>query len=223
MNEEKNTTRFNRTRGPSIACSVAMWADMWKTAKTKLKAGTIITRLLALDSITSLALLSACTTQSINTNSQKQDYAAETFLREPISLGINGFNYTDAAIDSFSVNSVWGGNIYVSTLTSGGGGTTCCYTLHTLSSHPIPINIKWMRYSNQKQHWCHITVYHAGPIPKNPKYLNVHFMPRGEIEIEITNGFSNLKIKLPRFSPAYRNSSQNIIRNPEEATCDDAK
>lgn len=174
-------------------------------------------------SVACLALLPACTTRNASAYSQEQDYSPETFLREPISLGINGFNYTDVAIDSFSVNSVWGGNIVVSTPTSGGGGTTCCYTLHTLSSKPIPINIKWMRYINERQHWCRKTVIHTGPIPTNPTDLNVHFMPSGEIEIDITNGPSNPKLHLTRFSPAFRNSSQNIINNPDKAVCNDGR
>ncbi|AKI99144.1 Hypothetical protein AA314_00771 [Archangium gephyra] len=41
---------------------------------------------------------------------------------EPISLEINGFNYTDLYIDNFSVNGNSGGNLYVSSPTSGGGG-----------------------------------------------------------------------------------------------------
>lgn len=179
-----------------------------------------MTKLLTLISLTSLAILSACTTRNIGSYSHEQDYNADTFLREPISLGINGFNYTDVAIDSFSVNSVWGGNIYVSTPTSGGGGTTCCYTLHTLSSQPVPINIKWMRYTNQKQHWCRRTITYAGLVPANPTDLNVHFMPDGEIEIDITNGPSTLKIALPHFSPAFRNASGNVIRDQDKAACE---
>lgn len=223
MSKERNSLRPVWAPRPSIVYFAATWAGASEIAKSKTRVATTMARILASISIASLALLSACATRNTDSHSQEQDYDVETFLREPISLGINGFNYTDVVIDSFSVNSVWGGNIFVSTPTSGGGGTTCCYSLLTLSSRPILINIKWMRYINEKQYWCRTTVTHSGPIPQNPTDLNVHFMPDGRIEIDITNGHGNLKMHLPRFSTAYRNSSQNVIHNPEKAVCSDAR
>lgn len=39
-----------------------------------------------------------------------------------VSLTIEGYNYTDDYIDQFTVNGQGGGNLYLSTPTSGGGG-----------------------------------------------------------------------------------------------------
>lgn len=42
------------------------------------------------------------------------------------SLGIVGYNYTNRAINTFTIDGAGGGNLYVSSPASGGGGTTCC-------------------------------------------------------------------------------------------------
>ncbi len=80
-----------------------------------------MTKILSLISFLSLVILLAYTTRNAEIYSEERDNLFKTLLREPISLRINDFNYTDVAIDSFSVNSSWGGNILVSTPTSGGG------------------------------------------------------------------------------------------------------
>jgi hypothetical protein len=46
---------------------------------------------------------------------------------KPVGLAIEGYNYTNRFIDSFTVtdedgNGAWGGNVFLSSPTSGGGG-----------------------------------------------------------------------------------------------------
>ncbi|MBN8471406.1 DUF3304 domain-containing protein [Corallococcus exiguus] len=57
-------------------------------------------------------------------------------LAKPISMEINGYNYTDLAIDSFEVNGQGGGDLSVSSTTSGGGKGTCCLGLSPGTKFP---------------------------------------------------------------------------------------
>jgi Protein of unknown function (DUF3304) len=140
---------------------------------------------------------------------------------KPIGLAINGFNYTDIAIDLFSVAHQGGGNILVSSPTSGGGGTVCCLTWRPGTKLPKPILVEWMRYANKKQRWCQKTVMLTGPVPANPTAIGVHFMPDGDIQLAITEGESDPKLKLQRFSPGSRKETGNVIHDEETASCKD--
>jgi hypothetical protein len=135
------------------------------------------------------------------------------------TLGINGFNYTDLLISAFNVSKTGGGNIYVSSPTSGGGGTTCCIRWSSATQLPWPIEIEWMRYSNRVQRWCKKTVMFNGPVPANPTAIAVHFMPDGDIQIEITEGYPKLKLRLENFSDGERHATGNLIHDDKTASC----
>jgi hypothetical protein len=59
------------------------------------------------------------------------------------SLLIQGYNYTDDYIDSFTVDGQGGGNLYVSGPTSGGGGSVCCASFARGTSMPIRLKVRW--------------------------------------------------------------------------------
>ena len=141
--------------------------------------------------------------------------------KDMYSPAVDGFNYTDASIESFSVNSIGGGPLSVSTETSGGGGTTCCYRLYPLVALEHPIKIQWSRYLNGKYRWCRKTVFLTGPIPADPTDLGVHFMPDGNIVVQAFHFFPDMKLSLKRFDGAKRRESGNIIHDEEVATCSD--
>jgi hypothetical protein len=145
--------------------------------------------------------------------------SAATRPAKSFTLGINGFNYTDIAIDLFNVSSQGGGNIFVSSPTSGGGGTTCCVRWSSATPLPWPIEIEWMRYSNRVQRWCKKTVMFNGPVPANPTAIGVHFMPDGDIHIEITEGYPKLKLRLDNFSDGERHAKGNVIHDDKTASC----
>lgn len=144
-------------------------------------------------------------------------------LDKPIALAINGFNYTDIAIDLFSVAHQGGGNILVSTPTSGGGGTTCCVIWRPGTKLPRPILVEWMRYANKKQRWCQKTVMLTAPVPAKPTAIGVHFMPDGEIQVELSEGYPDVKLHLQRTSPGHRKETGNVIHDEETASCKDGQ
>jgi Protein of unknown function (DUF3304) len=142
---------------------------------------------------------------------------------KPVSLAINGFNYTDIAIDLFSVAHQGGGNILVSSPTSGGGGTVCCLTWRPGTKLPKPILVEWMRYANKKQRWCQKTVMLNGPVPANPTAIGVHFMPDGDIQLELSEGYPEVKLKLATVSDGFRKETGNVIHDEETASCKDGR
>lgn len=67
---------------------------------------------------------------------------------KPIGLAIEGYNYTNRYIASFTVtdengNGAWGGNVFLSSPTSGGGGGTCCVMLDPNMSKPVQLFVAW--------------------------------------------------------------------------------
>ena len=131
-----------------------------------------------------------------------------------------GYNYTDNYIDSFEVDGAGGGNLVVSTRTAPGGGHTCCVTL--VSGLPLgtPFVIKWTR---DRKRWCEQTVQLTGPVPVEPRYLEVHFYPDGHIEVEATQRASEPRLKLERFSRGERHETGNINNDEKFARCKDGR
>ena len=129
---------------------------------------------------------------------------------KPVGLAIAGYNYTDRYIDSFTVtdaegDGAWGGNVYLSTPTSGGGGGTCCVMLDPHTTKPVRLRISWtidriddasghtIAPELRKEAW--VTV--APPFPDDPKTFEVHFYPDGHVEAAVTHWPSSPRIKLP--------------------------
>lgn len=157
------------------------------------------------------------------TPSTKPDAQPQPTYGPPVSLAINGFNYTDTVISNFSVNGNGGGNIYVSSPTSGGSGTSCCVVWYPITKLPAPIKVEWLRVVNGRDRWCEKTVLLKGPIPDRPTAFGVHFMPDGDIEVEITVGYPKLKLRLENFDGGRRKESGNVVHDEESARCRDGR
>ncbi|TFW13638.1 DUF3304 domain-containing protein [Duganella callida] len=127
---------------------------------------------------------------------------------EQVSLAIVGYNYTSKYIDSFSVNGQGGGNIFVSSPTSG-GGIVCCASYRP-GSLIKTVHIRWQsgacyfkeQSSLSKQMFDTIyPFYTEQDVPvevlaaNDPQYMEVHFYPDGSIKAAITE-----KISPPRLS-----------------------
>jgi hypothetical protein len=141
---------------------------------------------------------------------------------KPVMLAINGFNYTDLTISSFSVNGAGGGNIFVSTPTTGGGGTACCVVFVSGASLPQPLNVEWVRWTDAHHNiTCHKTVMLNGPIPAHPTALGVHFMPDGNVEVEVTDGYPKVRLHLGSYNGGHRHATGNVIHDREMAECTD--
>jgi hypothetical protein len=141
-------------------------------------------------------------------------------LRKRVSLEINGFNYTDLYIDHFAVNGQGGGNINVSSPTSGGGGSVCCVVFSPGSTLPIRIKVQWTRDGDR---WCEQEVLITGPVPASPEHLAIHFFPDGHIEAEITENYPKPKLRLDRVDPGKRKESGNTVADEQMARCRDGR
>lgn len=168
-------------------------------------------------------VLSACGQIAARSTPSAETQVTAQPLGKPVGLAINGFNYTDLVISHFSVQHQGGGNIYVSSPTSGGGGTVCCVTWRPGTKLPRPIQVEWMRVVNNKDRWCKKTVMLTGPVPASPTAIGVHFMPDGDIQVELSEGYPDVKLKLTNFDDGRRKETGNVIHDEEAASCKDGR
>lgn len=136
--------------------------------------------------------------------------------KEPYMLGIMGYNYTDRAIASFSVNGAWGANVELSTRTSGGGGTMCCVALDRDTKTPFWVDVEYKmdaleaypprRVIEPAGPYKTVRVEVKGPIPPDPNYMEIHFYPDGHVEgaISGSDGPSPPRLKLESRLPYIR-------------------
>ena len=165
--------------------------------------------------LAAVALLAACDRGAV-----AQPSVAGRQAETPVgaaSLALTGYNYTNRYIDSFSVNGQGGGNISVSTPTSGGGGTVCCVRYLP----PEKISVRWQTgacyfhvrsttsnevydrlYSFFKE--AEVTVA-AGKVA-HPKYMEVHFFPDGTVQAALTEIAS-----LPRLALAQEREDRSTF------------
>ena len=138
-----------------------------------------------------------------------------------VALDIIGLNYTDLIVELFSVQRRGGGKINVSSPRFGGGKATCCLSWRSGTKLPLPIDVEWMRYVNDKERWCKKTVMLTGPVPANPRAIGVHFMPDGDIQVELIEAHPTLRLKLKRFNGDHRNETANVIHDEKTGSCKD--
>jgi hypothetical protein len=178
-------------------------------------------------SIVSLAtvVLAAC---AAPTDSGAVDSAAPVGPRKTHLLSIVGYNYTDQVIDHFEVNGRGGGNLGLSTPTSGGQGDTCCVSWTDGSRLPVTVKVTWVaaycmqRRTNsamETRDWREpllktSDIEFVGPVPPNPTNFEVHFYPDGHVEAAITETTSSARLKLPVTSNGYRPGKE-ILANPD--------
>jgi hypothetical protein len=166
-----------------------------------------------------LSSLSACALNGVNGAAYENSPASVFKSGESTGLGIVGLNYTDLVIEYFSVNGQGGGNIAVSSPTGGGGGTVCCIVWHPGTVLPVPVKIEWMRRVGKQRRWCRKTVMLDGPVPDQPTDFAVHFMPSGDINVEITRYYPDLKLKLDNYDYGHRRKEGNVVYDEQAALC----
>ena len=133
-------------------------------------------------------------------------------LGEPQSLLIQGYNYTDDVIDSFTVNGQGGGRLYVSGPSSGGGGSVCCVSYRLGTPLPIKLKVRWMggyclefetsKYGRKNVYrkglWREAEALAVDMSDGKPKALEVHIFPDGHVEAAITQGYSDPRMIFSR-------------------------
>lgn len=145
---------------------------------------------------------------------------------EPVMLAITGYNYTNQHIESFSVNGQGGGNVFVSTATSGGGGSVCC--IRYRPGRPVTkVKVRWQsggcyyqeRSPASKEVYDMVYPYFKerevvvdSDIPVDPQVLEIHFYPDGSLKAAISAGVSLPRLRL---DPA-REDKSDYPRCPNE-------
>ena len=136
-------------------------------------------------------------------------------LRETQTLLIQGYNYTDDYIDSFTVNGQGGGNLFVSGPLSGGGGSVCCVSYTPGSTLPIKLKVRWVGaycmeriqnpypygqpyFDKRRSLWKEADALADDVSQGKPRAMEVHIYPGGYVEAAITQGDSPPRLKLPR-------------------------
>jgi Protein of unknown function (DUF3304) len=161
--------------------------------------------------------LSACAipAQAVNEAPQAQAQGPSQ------GLLIQGYNDTDTYIDSFTVNGAGGGNVFVSSPTTGGGKSVCCFNFNAASK--APVTIRWAAsycmysatnkygesYQWRKSIFREVQVPVERPTGIVPAALEVHFYPDGHVEVAVTAGHSPPRLKLPITADEQRPGASN--------------
>ena len=141
---------------------------------------------------------------------------------EPVALLIQGYNYTDDYIESFTVNGQGGGNVFESGPDSGGGGSVCCASYLPGTPLPIKLKVRWTSgyclythtnkygetYTRRRPRWSEQDVLVDRPPEGEARALEVHFFPDGHVEAAITEGHSPPRLKLARDADYNRPGAQ---------------
>jgi len=135
-------------------------------------------------------------------------------------VDIVGFNYTNRIIDSFSVNGEGGGNVFLSSLTSGGGKSVCCITISQLNSDIFKLRVRWQVngcvyltrskisgevFENVFPYYKQVDVALSRPQKIRPQHLEVHFYPDGAVKAALTESLSLPRISLSDQRPRVSN------------------
>lgn len=173
--------------------------------------------------VATAVVVAACTKG--NSSSSEQAVAAPTSASQPSpfkiikGLSVHGYNYTNTAIGLYSVAGVGGGNIDVSTETTGGSKTTCCASMPNQLPPGYTINVRWTR---DGESWCELQVPFNGPVPDDAYRLMTHFYPDGHVEIEV-GGDADIapRLRMPHIhgNKRYADDALNVNRDDRFATC----
>lgn len=144
---------------------------------------------------------------------------ASTVKVKNSSLGLIGFNYTNKTIENYSVDGVGGGNIWLSSNTSGGGGVTCCIDYSSVKLKGSAVKVRWQMdgclylmtneitgASQKVRHlyYKEVTVNVEDVSRGRPQYIETHLYPDGGVKVLLTREISN---PLVRFGKNRRDQS----------------
>jgi hypothetical protein len=132
-------------------------------------------------------------------------------IGKPVGLTITSYNYTNRYIDQFFVNGAGGGNVFVSTESSGGGKGTCCVMYTPGLPPPKTVRVRWQAsgclyyykgsdgtpFSRTHSYFKEADAAVDPHVPAHPANFEVHFYPDGHVEAAITESMSEPRLKLP--------------------------
>lgn len=127
------------------------------------------------------------------------------------SLALVGYNYTDKDIDSYSVNGVGGGDIRLSTKTSGGGGIVCCVDYSSIKYPNKTVRVRWQvdgciyilknQITGATQKVRHLSYKEAlAPVADlsngKARYIETHLYRDGTVRVLLTREISSPLVRL---------------------------
>jgi hypothetical protein len=156
------------------------------------------------------AMLAACGTSAGDTPGAASAAASEPY--RGYTLTLIGMNYTRRYIDTFTVDGRGGGNLRVSSPTSGGGGSACCIGWDNRRTLPVTMTVRWQSgackvmtgrtwddgsaafrlYRDFEER----KVQFNGPVPANPQYFVVHIFEDDHVELSMSEDYPVPKLKL---------------------------
>jgi hypothetical protein len=125
---------------------------------------------------------------------------AKKEYKEQVALAIEGYNYTNRHIDSFTVDGNGGGNLYVSSPASGGGGTLCCVRYRPGTTDNT-VTVRWQSgdcyyhvastiskeiFDRYFEFYKEAQVKVTDDVPPDAKYMEIHFYPDGSVQAAVT-------------------------------------
>lgn len=151
---------------------------------------------------------------------QGQDAAVKSIPArsgQVVNLTLIAYNYTDNYIDSYQVNGAGGGNVFVSSPTTGGSKSSCCVRWIVGQALPVTVHIRWesseciytkrvegQDFERAKSFYSEKNVELIKPPSSDPKFFETHFYSDGHIEFAITDDYSPPRLKLPRTAHMVR-------------------
>lgn len=127
-------------------------------------------------------------------------------------LGIIGYNYTDSLIANYTVDGQGGGDIRLSSPTSGGGSTVCCIMFSKKPHWPIYVLVRWQnggcrentkdnKFVGNHYRYKEATVSVDRGISSNPSDIAVHFYQDGSVKVRLSDGDDPPLVKRPENRP----------------------
>jgi hypothetical protein len=127
-----------------------------------------------------------------------------------VSLALIGYNYTNRHINTFTVDGQGGGNLYVSSPTSGGGGSVCCVPYwrglkdykvivrwqHGACYYPIRSRTSGEVFDELHFFYKEVEVTVDDLSPNIPSNFEVHFYPDGSVKAAVTEFMSMPRLSL---------------------------
>lgn len=156
-----------------------------------------------------LAVFSVC-------RAQQTPVSPKTQNADHMLLGLVGYNYTDRHISNYSVNGADGGDVIMSSPTSGGSGVSCCLRLSNKQVGLLRLKVRWQvdgcvylikdnstGKADKVRHYFYreVDANVQRPVGASSKYVETHFYPDGSVKVLLTKNMSSPLLVLDERRP----------------------